>query len=135
MGHQSGFTLIESLFSLMVTAIIMVLLCSICLSFRALKCPAPSNADIDLFGYQMQQTLLIAEDVFVEAGELHYAINEEEYTLIHDQDRLVKKSGYEILLFNVEAVDYEIGDFVTIKIKREDKVIEKVIGLKRLNYD
>ena len=56
------------------------------------------------------------------------------YTISLDRQRIVKKEGYEILLFDIEKIYFKMDDLIYLDIYRDQKCYTKIIGIKRLNY-
>ena len=72
MGHKPGFTLVEMIFTFMVSSIVMILLLSGISTLKHLKISSANNSDIDLFSYQLQQELYTANQIEIKDNQLYY---------------------------------------------------------------
>lgn len=130
-----GFTLVEMIFSLMITTLTLSLLVEGMVSLSHLKQTDKQNEDITLFAYQLQHELMSAKNIqLMDEQTLSYEVDQKTYTLSLDRQRIVKKEGYEILLFDVDKIYFKIDDLIYLDIYRDQKCYTKIIGIKRLNY-
>ncbi len=130
-----GFTLVEMIFSLMITTLTLSLLVEGIVSLSHLKQTDKQNEDITLFAYQLQHELMLAKNVqLMDEQTLSYEVDQKTYTISLDRQRIVKKEGYEILLFDVDKIYFKIDDLIYLDIYRDQKCYTKIIGIKRLNY-
>lgn len=113
----------EVLFSLSIT---LVIICSLSGLFNLIKHTyqiyKQSNEDIYIAVKQCSQYVIGTS--YIEADDVFRYINMdgEETTLELDQNRLVKKPGFEILLFNVDDVSFsKKNDFIYIHITRNNQ--------------
>ena len=130
-----GFTLVEMIFSLMITTLTLSLLVEGIVSLSRLKQTDKQNEDITLFAYQLQHELMSAKNIqLMDEQTLSYEVDQKMYTISLDRQRIVKKEGYEILLFDVDKIYFKIDDLIYLDIYRDQKCYTKIIGIKRLNY-
>lgn len=130
-----GFTLVEMIFSLMITTLTLSLLVEGIVSLSRLKQTDKQNEDITLFAYQLQHELMSAKNIqLMDEQTLSYEVDQKTYTISLDRQRIVKKEGYEILLFDVDKIYFKIDDLIYLDIYRDQKCYTKIIGIKRLNY-
>lgn len=130
-----GFTLVEMIFSLMITTLTLSLLVEGIVSLSRLKQTDKQNEDITLFAYQLQHELMLVKNVqLMDEQTLSYEVDQKTYTISLDRQRIVKKEGYEILLFDVDKIYFKIDDLIYLDIYRDQKCYTKIIGIKRLNY-
>ena len=130
-----GFTLVEMIFSLMITTLTLSLLVEGIVSLSHLKQTDKQNEDITLFAYQLQHELMSAKNIqLMDEQTLSYEVDQKTYTISLDRQRIVKKEGYEILLFDVDKIYFKIDDLIYLDIYRDQKCYTKIIGIKRLNY-
>ncbi len=130
-----GFTLVEMIFSLMITTLTLSLLVEGIVSLSHLKQTDKQNEDITLFAYQLQHELMLAKNVqLMDEQTLSYEVDQKMYTISLDRQRIVKKEGYEILLFDIEKIYFKMDDLIYLDIYRDQKCYTKIIGIKRLNY-
>lgn len=111
------------LLSLGITSIILLSLTS----FFQLVCyayTAHTENQEDIYIASKQCTQYTIGSSYLEVGDVYRFMNleGEETTILYDQGRLVKKPGYEILLFNVDDVDFYIeDDLIYMNIERNRK--------------
>ena len=130
-----GFTLVEMIFSLMITTLTLSLLVEGMVSLSRLKQTDKQNEDITLFAYQLQHELMSAKNIqLMDEQTLSYEVDQKTYTISLDRQRIVKKEGYEILLFDVDKIYFKIDDLIYLDIYRDQKCYTKIIGIKRLDY-
>ncbi len=130
-----GFTLVEMIFSLMITTLTLSLLVEGIVSLSRLKQTDKQNEDITLFAYQLQHELMSAKNIqLMDEQTLSYEVDQKTYTISLDRQRIIKKEGYEILLFDVDKIYFKIDDLIYLDIYRDQKCYTKIIGIKRLNY-
>lgn len=135
MGNKSGFVLVEMLFSFFISTIVLTGLFLCIVHLKNIKVTNYMHQDIDILSKQLQQILIQATNIEANDNCLTYTLNDQTFNIVLDRHRLVKKDGYEILLFNVDDVKFEGNDFYTMTIFRNDEEFKRIIGLKRLNYD
>ena len=125
-----GFTLVEMIFSLMITTLTLSLLVEGIVSLSHLKQTDKQNEDITLFAYQLQHELMLAKNVqLMDEQTLSYEVDQKTYTISLDRQRIVKKEGYEILLFDVDKIYFKIDDLIYLDIYRDQKCYTKIIGI------
>ena len=130
-----GFTLVEMIFSLMITTLTLSLLVEGMVSLSHLKQTDKQNEDIILFAYQLQHELMSAQNIqLMDEQTLSYEVDQKMYIISLDRQRIVKKEGYEILLFDVDKIHFKMDDLIYLDIYRNQKCYTKIIGIKRLNY-
>lgn len=102
---KNGFTMIEALLSLMVSLLISSMACMIfSVVFHLLS--VTSNNQNQYAILQLRQLCAIA-DCQVENQELKLSLNQENYVVHFDRNRLVKESGYEILMEGIDDAYFE----------------------------
>lgn len=111
------------LLSLGITSIILLSLTSFFQLVRYAYTAHTENQE-DIYIASKQCTQYTIGSSYLEVGDVYRFMNleGEETTILYDQGRLVKKPGYEILLFNVDDVDFYIeDDLIYINIERNRK--------------
>lgn len=80
------------------------------------------NEDIYIAAKQVSQYVLGTQYEEVGNEYIYYDRNKQETTISMDDNRLVKTPGFEILLTNIDDVDFEIEDRkIMMKIERNEK--------------
>lgn len=111
------------LLSLGITSIILLSLTSFFQLVRYAYTAHTENQE-DIYIASKQCTQYTLGSSYLEVGDVYRFMNleGEETTILYDQGRLVKKPGYEILLFNVDDVDFYIeDDLIYMNIERNRK--------------
>ncbi len=111
------------LLSLGITSIILLSLTSFFQLVRYAYTAHTENQE-DIYIASKQCTQYTIGSSYLEVGDVYRFMNleGEETTILYDQGRLVKKPGYEILLFNVDDVDFYIeDDLIYMNIERNRK--------------
>lgn len=129
MGNHSGFTLIETLFSLMIASIVLSLCFTGLSLLRQIKPIEKPMTDKEIMFKQLQSELMLAKDISSDQGQLRYYKGEQWFTLSLDQNRLVKKEGYEIYLYDVDRLYFEIGDYIFLTVYQGEKADRRIIGV------
>lgn len=96
-----GFTLIELLLGLFFINLILPLVLSMLMIMSQTKIPTVSQRDV--FAFQWRQWI-IRNPVMVCESNL---IQTSQFEVIQDKTRLVKRPGYEIMLFEVKSVHFD----------------------------
>lgn len=115
--------MIEVLLSLAITSIILLSLTSLFQFVRYAYTPHTENQE-DIYIASKQCSQYTLGSSYVEVGNIYRFINleGEETTIFYDQGRLVKKPGYEILLFHIDDVNFYIeDDLIYMNIERDHK--------------
>jgi len=90
------------------------------------------DEDIYIAAKQVSQYLLGSYYVDLNDGYRYISYEGKEMVLMYDKQRLVKKSGYEILLSQIDSVDFYINDhMVYMKVTREEKDYCFLVGYAR----
>ena len=132
MGVKSGFVLVEVLFTIAISSLVSVGLLNSITNLKKVEKPNYDYHDIDLACKQLQQYLIKANHLEVSNQELSYQIESQPYKLSLNQHRLIKQDGFEILLFNVDEIDFEINDYCVIKIRRNEEWFSRIIKVMRV---
>ena len=129
MGNHSGFTLIETLFSLMTASIVLTLCFTGMSLLRQIKPIEKPMTDKEIMFKQLQNELMLAKDVSTDHEQLRYYKDEQWFTLMLDQNRLVKKDGYEIYLYDVDRLFFEISDYIFLTVYQGEKADRRIIDV------
>ena len=98
-----GFTLLETLLVCLFIPMVMTLAVGILLAMTNFEVPH-LNQD-DLFKVQLRQ--MLSRSTILECDEtLTFTKNNKEFYLSLDERRIVKKPGFEILLFEVDSLNF-----------------------------
>lgn len=128
MKLQQGFTMIELLITLLCVSLLSVL----CTSLIALIMPLnqPSyEAEDDIGLKQLRLILAQANNIQVTPQVLYFEYHGDTYRIEQYQDRLVKRKGFEVLLQNIDAIDFEQSyDCVVMRYERDGKTKEETIA-------
>lgn len=104
---KKGFTLIEILVVLFTLPIILTLSIGV---IRVLSEDVESeDRQMEVFLLQYEYLMQTVANIRYDKQVVSYTFNGQEYKLIHDRNRFVKTPGYEILLYDVEALEYQEG--------------------------
>lgn len=104
--EPNGFTLSESLLSLLCAGIVSQLaLCILQSSMRMLH--HTQDAQDQMAMLQIRQIVALNRVCRVENGELIYVRGDEQGTISFHKNRLVKRPGYQILLEGLDAARFE----------------------------
>lgn len=119
-SRSNGFTMIESLFSLLVVSLLIGLLSGFMqVASQIVKNHRDSQREFLVL--QLRSFLAPTSSIRVDQGALEATIFHQSYRIEQDRDRLIKRGGYEILLENVEkVVFYEEEDKIYISIDKEE---------------
>ena len=129
MGNRSGFTLIETLFSLMTASIVLTLCFTGMSLLHQIKPVEKPMTDKEIMFKQLQNELMLAKDISTDHGQLRYYKDEQWFTLFLDQNRLVKKDGYEIYLYDVDRLCFEVSDYIYLTVYQGEKADRRIIGV------
>ena len=103
---KNGFTLIESLISLMICSIVSligVIYIQTCMNVVSMK-PLHQN---QLAILQLRQIASLSHDIHVENNALVMIYEHEEIRWVQDGNRLVQRDGYEIWMEGIEDVSFQ----------------------------
>lgn len=131
MGNKFGFTLIETLFSLMIASVVLTLCLSGLKILRQIKPLTPVKTDKEIMFKQLQNELILATDITTDHQELRYYKENQWFVLCLDRNRLVKKEGYEIFLYEVDQIEFEIKDFIYLTLYQNNQIDKRIIGVYR----
>lgn len=104
---KQGFTLIEVLLVLLLVPLILSLSLGILRLF--IYDSNPEDKQFEVFKLQYRYLKQTVGQFSVSDDRIHYMFDGQAYSLQFDAGRLVKKPGYEILLFDVEALEEHQG--------------------------
>ncbi len=129
MGHQTGFVLIEVLLSLFICSIVVSGLYINLIPLTHIDYQQDANYDIDILTKQLQQILATSSNIVVKENQLFFTSNQQSFVIELDQHRLVKKDGFEILLFNVDSIHFQKDSYIKMDITRGNKTFSRIIGV------
>lgn len=116
----NAFTLIEALLSLLVISIAFLIVLNL-LTVSSSLLRHHTNGQEQFFILQLRSFLALSSSQIVEEDRLHVIVDHEEYTIVQDKNRIVKKGGYEILLEGVgELGFYQEEKKIYIQIDGEE---------------
>lgn len=107
---KRGFTLIEMLLGIMFSSGVMLLIVMLLTNFQKLEKHELSIYQFDIALEQLRLELTLADAFFEQAGSLCYTKFDSDYCLSFEQNRLVKKSGYEIMMIDLDDYSYQLND-------------------------
>ncbi len=113
----------------MLSSIILTLCASAMLTFRHFKVETTLTSDKEIMFKQLQSELIMASNIYTQNNSLYYTKDNQEFILCLDQNRLVKKEGYLIYLYNVDRIEFDIQDYVYLTIYQKDSADKRVIGV------
>ncbi|MDD7281379.1 competence type IV pilus minor pilin ComGF [Floccifex sp.] len=120
-SKRNGFTLIDSLLSLLIVAIVS-LLCIMMLDVTKKILIFDSSHQNQYAILQLRQKCAISSDVYVDEGRLHLIENHKEIYLEYDNHRLVQRDGYVIWMEHIEdAYFYEIDHQIYLRWIYDEK--------------
>lgn len=106
---SKGFTLIEMLIGLLACTLVVHLTISILSVISGFTIPSIDQASV----FELQIKQLLYRTNILECGQDVLMIDN--FEIILDRSRIVKKPGYEILLHNVESVHFNCGEYIDIE--------------------
>lgn len=113
----NGFTLIETLCALLCTLTVFML-CTAVLQSASQVLQNQKNQVVEFAVLQLREEAANFDQKSVEHGILRLENAAESFEILLDQDRLVKKTGYEILMFGVEnAAFVEEGNEIYLEMQ------------------
>ncbi len=109
MGNKHGFTLMESLLTLLITSVITSLALNVISLVDQIEI-FEEHKDIDIAIFQLMYELLPAHDIIVENNSISYSKNNNSaslgeftsFVISFDGNRIVKQDGYMIYLENIQ---------------------------------
>ncbi|OUC51975.1 hypothetical protein B7939_03785 [Eggerthia catenaformis] len=127
MKDQRGFTLIEVLFSLSIT--IIIIFNAFTLIKNTYTVQLTYNEDLSLGAKQLSDYLLVSSVISYHKELTCQTHDNLKYTIKIDNHRLVKQPGYEIIIDNIDDVQFINRDnYLIMKIKRNSQEISYLIG-------
>lgn len=94
------------------------------------------NEDVYIAAKQVSQYLLGSYYIDCQNSYKYLSRDNEEMELMYDKHRLVKKDGYEILLSNVDDIQFTLQDNnVYMAVQREDTTFHFLVGYAREKYN
>lgn len=104
---RKGFTLIEVLLVLLLLPLILTLSIGV---LSLMKVDLESMDDqYEVFKLQFRYLMQTVGQINIQDNQLHYTYDNQNYWIEFDKNRLVKRPGYEILLYDVESLSNEGG--------------------------
>jgi prepilin-type N-terminal cleavage/methylation domain-containing protein len=120
--NKNGFSLLESLFALLV----ILILCSLATAFfhcSSTLVSLPNSHQNQLGILQLRQMLALSSSIEVNSDSISYIYNHKTFTISFSKDRLVKEPGYEIILSGIEASEF-FQEGESIYFFYEDKKVQ-----------
>lgn len=119
---RNGFTLIEVLFSLSITLVIVMAIVPVYKLVQHSQKVKSYDEDIYIAVKQISQDLIGSEYISLGNEYCYCDENNEEIRLYLNGKRLVKEPGFEIMLTNIESVYFERDeDLIYMTVCRESK--------------
>ena len=111
-----GFTLIEVLLGLFFINLILPLVLSMLMIMAQVRLPTVSQRDV--FALQWRQWITRNPVMVCESSQIQTG----HFEVVHDKDRLVKRPGYEIMLFEVKTIHFDCDNrILEIEFYDEEK--------------
>lgn len=104
--NNSGFTLVEMLVAFSCVAVSCSLLMPLVSTLQRLQRPVYYTED-RLAIYQLRFLLAQSSELSLQEQTLSFTYQKKEQTLEYDRRRLVRRSGYEIFLQDVDALQFQ----------------------------
>ena len=90
------------------------------------------DEDIYIGVKQMSQYVMGTYCLSVDHGYEYEDYNNEKQTIVFDQNRLVKKPGYEILISHIDKAEFKVvNQWIYVDITRGKKDYRFLVGFKR----
>lgn len=106
---NKGFTMLETLLVSLFIPVIMSFVVSLLVLMNNFEITSLNQDDV--FKVQIRQ--LLSRSLILECDEeLRFLRNNKEFEIVLDKNRIVKKPGFEILLFGVDDLYFETVDHV-----------------------
>lgn len=91
-----------------------------------------NNEDIYIAAKQVSQYLIGSYYIKIDNGYHYTSIDNQDMVLTYDKHRLVKRNGYEILLHQIDGVQFQIKNaLVYMTVKRNQKSYQFLVGYAR----
>lgn len=91
-----------------------------------------NNEDIYIAAKQVSQYLIGSYYIKIDNGYHYTSIDNQDMVLAYDKHRLVKRNGYEILLHQIDGVQFQIKNaLVYMTVKRNQKSYQFLVGYAR----
>lgn len=91
--------------------------------------PQENNADLYIAAKQISQELIVAKDISITDQLIYHDEKDKESILLLDEERIVKKPGFEIFAFDVDGLYFqEKNDLIYMIIERENQKYTFLIG-------
>lgn len=88
-----------------------------------------NNEDIYIAAKQVSQYLIGSYYIKINNGYHYTSIDNQDMVLAYDKHRLVKRNGYEILLHQIDGVQFQIKNaLVYMTVKRNQKPYQFLVG-------
>lgn len=125
---QRGFTMIELLLALLCLSVCIPLFARII--FVLVKAVPKDYQAEDRVGVAQLQVIVAQSDSFeLINGEAHMNYHDQTIRLVQYEDKLVKRSGFEVMLQNVDQVSFQIqNNCLNLQWQRGDHHEEAVLG-------
>lgn len=133
--NKRGFTLYETIFSLFVLSILVVLIPFILSYFKHPHHEKLHHKEVELFFIQISREIHNAKLAYVNDGELIIILqNDDKASYEHYQNmirRRLNRQGHEVFLQNIQTVQFEVNEkLVTIKISgKNNQTYERNIAI------
>ncbi len=117
--------MINILFSFFITCTIIITLTQVIFLCKQML---PKIDDEDIFvAIKQISRYTLTHDVIVNDNEIEF----DKYCIFNDNGKIVKKPGYETLLYNIDNLEFYIeNNLVYIEILRNDKIYKSIINYK-----
>ncbi len=128
--HNDGFTLIETIFSLLISSLCLVMLGAI---FPIILRIMDNTSYIDdrLGILQVRMILAQSRNITVFHDELQFQFQNEDFKLRILNQKLVKQIGYEIFLQEIDnGAFFKAGDCITLQYDKDGKRNEAILYCK-----
>lgn len=127
-NSRGGFTLVESLLSLVITSFIVINIFSILSLLKNDRNIEQYQEDIFIAAKQISQ--YTNGKLIQEFGNTlsYYTEDNEFFEICLDKERVVKKPGFEILLFDIQELDfYKKETYIFMKVKRKNQTYDFLV--------
>lgn len=126
--NRNGFTLVEMLVAFSCVVVSCLLLMPIVSTLLRLQKPLYYSED-RIAIYQLRFLLVQSTDLSLQEDALSFTYRKKKQTLQYDRGRLVRRSGYEIFMQNVDAVQFQKRkECYYVTWKRNDKRKEALLA-------
>lgn len=134
MGTKNGFTIIETLFSIMISTIVLTVIISALSLINNLKLKSDFYADIYIMSKQLQSDLSCSYNITGDASNLYYEKDNNKFHIYLNDNRIVRGDGFEILLFDVDELTFIYDEYLKLVVKRSNQEFELIQAVLRHAY-